>query len=68
MQQRSIKEDVALSGELPFQLICVITFAAGPRFFSIHVPATLSIASILHAVEVKERFPPYHGGQGKKSS
>jgi hypothetical protein len=43
-----IEESLALSGELPFQFIRVIALAAGPRFFSILVPARPAIESMLH--------------------
>jgi len=48
---------VPLSGELLLQFVRVIALTAGPGIFSIHIPATLSIESILHANEFEERFP-----------
>jgi hypothetical protein len=48
---------VALSDELPFQFVRVIALAAGPRFFPIRVPTTLSIECVLHANEFEKRFP-----------
>ncbi len=51
------EEGLAFSGELSFQFVRVIALTAGPRLFSIRVPATLPIESIQHPDEVEERFP-----------